>query len=416
MDMNATSIRKKGSLFSIFFTFAVESLGATIVYPIFAPLFLNPAQGLFDAGSLLSYKTAMLGVFLGVFPFMQFLFAPVLGEYADHFGRKKALVCTTFLTFVGYMVSAFSIYYRSLIFIFIGRIIMGIGAGNLSICLSSLSDLSASVKKRVRYFSYGSAIVGLTFILGPFVGGKLSDPTLSPLFDPSFPMTIGTILAGINCSFILFAFKETLTAVSTQPFHFIKGFHNIKLVFKMKAIKTLYLIYFFYLFSWNIIFLFVPAFAVQNFNLSNSQIGDVCALLGFFWILGTALLHRILDKFFSSKKVLLFSFLLFALIILLTPNMHALQRFIAVLAVCTLISGLIWPFCTAAISNAAPPHFQGKVLGLSQSVFSLTMMMASLIGGFSLRAHGKVPFVLASISSLIAGIILLRVKTTKKKA
>ena len=412
--MKSTSIQKKSSLFSIFFTFAVESLGATVVYPIFAPLFLNPEQGLFDKGTLLSYKAAMLGVFLGVFPLMQFLFSPVLGEYADHYGRKKALICTTFLTFAGYMVSAFSIYHRSLAFIFIGRIIMGIGAGNLSICLSSLSDLSANVKKRVRYFSYGSATVGLTFILGPFVGGKLSDPTLNPLFGPSFPMTIGTVLACINCIFILLAFKETLTTVSMKPFNFIKGFQNIKLVFKMKAIKTLYLIYFFYLFSWNIIFLFVPAFAVQNFKLSNSEIGNVCALLGIFWILGTALLHRVLNKFFSSKKVLLFAFLLFAIIIPFAPNMHRLQSFIAILALCTLISGLIWPFCTAAISNAAPPNFQGKVLGLSQSVFSLTMMIASFVGGFSLRAHGKTPFILASISSLIAGAILVRVKTSKK--
>ena len=184
----------------------------------------------------------------------------------------------------------------------------------------------------------------------------------------------------------------------------------------MKTIKTLYLIYFFYLFSWNIIFLFVPAFVVQNFKLSNSQIGDVCALLGIFWILGTALLHRILDKFFSFKQVLLFACLFFAIIILLTPYTHTLGRFNFVLAVCTLISGLIWPFCTAAISNAAPPSFQGKVLGISQSVFSLTMMMASLIGGVSLRAHGKVPFVLASISSLIAGAILIGVKTSKKNA
>lgn len=412
--MNKASIQKKTSLFSIFFTFAVESLGATIVYPIFAPLFLNPEQGLFDQESLLSYQTAMLGLFLGIFPFMQFLFAPLLGEYADHFGRKKALVCTTFLTFIGYMVSAFSLYYRSLPFIFVGRIIMGIGAGNLSICLSSLSDLSTNVKKRVRYFSYGSAIVGLTFILGPFIGGKLSDPTINPLFDPSFPMTIGAILACINFLFILLAFKETLKTVSIKPFDFIKGFHNIKLVFQTKAIKTLYLIYFFYLFSWNIIFLFVPAFTVQNFKLSNSQIGNICALLGIFWIVGTALLHRILDKFFSSKKVLFFSFLLFTIIILFAPGMHTLNGFVVILGLCTLIAGLIWPFCTAAISSAAPSQIQGKVLGFSQSIFSLTMMFASLVGGLSLRAHGKVPFVFASLSSLIAGAILLKIKNFKK--
>ncbi|MCB1110674.1 MAG: MFS transporter, partial [Chlamydiia bacterium] len=278
--MDKEAVKQKTSLFSIFFTFAVDNLGATIVFPIFAPLFLEPSRGLMPADASLAYKTTMLGFFLGIFPFMQFIFAPIMGEYADHHGRKKALFLTTFLTFIGYALSAFGIHHHSLSLIFIARMIMGVGAGNLSICLSSLSDLSPSPKKKTRYYSYGSAIAGLTFILGPFLGGKLSDPQVYPLFDSAFPMMIGAILGLVNVLFILFAFGETLENPSKAPFDFVRGLHNIQIALKTESIKRLYLIYFFYLFSWNIIFLFVPAFVVENFHLSNSRIGDVCALLG----------------------------------------------------------------------------------------------------------------------------------------
>ncbi|MGE0199035.1 MAG: MFS transporter [Simkaniaceae bacterium] len=412
--MNKDAVKQKTSLFSVFFTFAVDNLGATIVFPIFAPLFLNSSQKLFGPDIPMSYKTTMLGIFLGIYPLMQFIFSPILGEYADHHGRKRALLLTTFLTFIGYLMSAWSIHHHTLIGIFISRLIMGIGAGNLSICLSTLSDLSPGPRKKERYFSYGSAIAGFTFILGPFVGGKLSDPTINPLFSAAFPMLIGGILGIANVLFILFAFAETLERKSTTPFDFIKGIHNIQMALKTETIRPLYLIYFFYLFSWNIIFLFVPAFVVQNFHLSNSRIGDICAILGVCWIFGTGVLHRILNRTLSSKGILLGSFVFFAAMVVFVPYPHHLHTFLYIIGGCTILSGLIWPLCTGAISNAAPSQIQGKVMGLSQSMLSLTMLLASLLGGVFLHAHSMVPFVFSSLSVLIAAALLLKTKLISK--
>ena len=408
--MDKEDVKQKSSLFSVFFTFAVDNLGATIVFPIFAPLFLDPSKGLLCTDVSQAYKTTLLGFFLGIYPFMQFIFAPILGEYADHHGRKRALLLTTFLTFIGYALSAFGIHHHSLFWIFFARLIMGVGAGNLSICLSSLSDLSPSKKKKIRYYSYGSAIAGLTFILGPFIGGKLSDPSISLVFDSSFPMVIGTMLGLINVLFILFAFAETLKTPSKKPFDLIKGIHNIQTALRTESIRPFYLIYFFFLFSWNIIFLFVPAFVVENFHLSNSAIGDICALLGVCWIFGTGVLHRIFYHAVNPKWILLTSFLLFSALVVFIPYPHFLKGFILLLGSCTILSGLIWPICTIAISNAAPDHIQGKVLGLSQSMLSITMMLSSILGGLFLHAHSLIPFVFSSLSSLIAAAILLRIK------
>ncbi|MEM7175287.1 MAG: MFS transporter [Chlamydiota bacterium] len=405
--MDVSQVREKSSLFSIFLTFGVDQLGATIVFPIFAPLFLSPAQKLFDASVALSYKTTMLGIFLGVFPLMQFIFSPLLGEYADHHGRRKTLLLTTFLTFCGYGLCGVGIHYHSLFLIFFSRLMMGIGAGNLSICLSALSDLSLSPRKKVRYFSYGSAIAGVMFVLGPFIGGKLSDPQVSSWFDSSFPMFLGGVLGLANFLFLLVAFKETLKVRSTAPFDFVKSIRNIQLALKTRSIKNFYLIYFCYLFSWNIIFLFIPAFAVQNFSLTNSRIGDLCALLGLCWVFGTGVVHRLVDRFFHPKWGMVGAFLLFAAVVIFVPFPSQLWAFIALLAVCTVISGLIWPVCTGAISNAAPRNIQGKVMGLSQSMLSLTMMFASVLGGVFLQAHSIVPFLFSAISTVAAAVLVL---------
>jgi DHA1 family tetracycline resistance protein-like MFS transporter len=408
--MNRETIKQKISLFSLFFTFGVDNLGATIIFPIFAPLFLDSTHNLLGAELSLVYKTTLLGVFLGIFPFMQFFFSPILGEYADHYGRKRALLLTTFFTFTGYGFSAWGIHALSLFWIFFGRMLMGIGAGNLSICLSSLADISPGPRKKVRYFSYGSAIAGATFILGPFVGGKLSDPFVNPFFNDAFPMLVGTVLGLVNVFFILFAFSETLKRKSRERFDFIRGIHNLRQALKTGAIKNLYLLYFFYLFSWNILFLFIPAYIVQNFGLTSSRIGDICTLMGVCWIFGTAIVYRILFKRFSKKRILLFAFLLFAILILFVPFPENLKWFLVFLGGCTLISGLIWPLCTGAISNAAPPEIQGKVMGLSQSMLSLTMVFSSIIGGLFLHAHSLIPFIFSSFSSLLALFILTRTR------
>ncbi|MDJ0651926.1 MAG: MFS transporter [Simkaniaceae bacterium] len=402
--------KQKSSLFSVFFTFAVDNLGATIVFPIFAPLFLEPSKGLLGPDISHSYKTIFLGFFLGIYPLMQFIFAPILGEYADHHGRKRALLLTTFLTCIGYALSVFGIHHHSLFWIFFARLMMGVGAGNLSICLSALSDLSPGTKKKIRYYSYGSAIAGLTFILGPFVGGKLSDPSISPAFDSSFPLFIGAILGLINVLFILFAFAETIKTPSNKPFDLIKGIHSIQTALRTKSIRLLYLLYFFFLFSWNIIFLFVPAFVVDNFHLSNATIGDICAFLGVCWIFGTGVLHRIFYHVADPKWILLTSFFLFSALVVFIPYSRSLKGFLLLLGSCTLLSGLVWPICTSVISNAAPDYSQGKVLGLSQSMLSTAMVLSSILGGFFLHAHSLIPFVFSSLSSLVAAALVLKIK------
>lgn len=406
--MEGSTPAKKGSIFSIFFTFAVDNLGATIVFPIFAPLFLKSSQGLITTGTL-AHRTILLGLFLGIFPFMQFLCAPLLGEYADKKGRRSALIVTTLFTLVGFILSAYSIHKHHLILLFFSRLIMGMGASNLSICLSALSDISLCEKSKVRLFSYGSAIAGLTFILGPFVGGKLSDPNVNPLFTPAFPMFIGAVLTFVNAFFLILFFEETAHPKRKVHFDLIKSFHNIQIAFKTPKLQRSYLIYFFYLFAWNMVFLFTPAFFVQNFHISNSTIGDICALMGICWILGTFVINKALQGI-SHKKVLFVATLAFSAMSFFIFYPSKMDNVIIILGLATVFSGLIWPLCTGAISNSASKEMQGKILGLSQSMLSLTMMLSAVIGGLFLHKHSSIPFILAALSSLIACFFVTRTK------
>jgi MFS family permease len=78
---------------------------------------------------------------------------------------------------------------------------------------------------------------------------------------------------------------------------------------------------------------------------------------------------------------------------------------VGILGLATLVGGLAWPHCTNVISNTAPKGVQGKILGLTQSIQSLAMALAPLIGGFSYQIIPGSVFLLAAAACLTASLI-----------
>lgn len=396
------------SLVAVMLTFAIASLSATIIFPILAPLFLDPQYSIVSDIIPKEMRSILLGFFLASFPFAQFLFSPLCGEFADKKGRKPIFLITLALEVIGYFLCGLGIAWRILTLLFIGRLLTGLAAGNMSVCLATIVDLAENEKKKVRYFSYGSALAGVMFVLGPFIGGKLADPTLSTLFSPAFPMWIGMALAVANFFVMLLLFRETLAEKCSLPFDPISAPHNIQLAFKTRAVRDLYAIYFFFLFGWNMLYQFLPAVMVQEFQSSTSWIGDVSALAGLVWILGTFSINLLARTRLQAKSLAFFSLLIFSFVTIFIPMPLSMISFMLVTGVAVFFAGGVWPLFTGAISNAADQKIQGKVLGISQSVQSLSMMLAPLLGGFFLQAHSQVPFAVASISILLSAGLLTK--------
>jgi MFS family permease len=84
-------------------------------------------------------------------------------------------------------------------------------------------------------------------------------------------------------------------------------------------------------------------------------------------------------------------------------------------AIGVFFAGGVWPIFTGAISNAAEQSIQGKVLGLSSAIQSLSMMLAPLLGGFFLQVHSQIPFMISAAATLIAILLLFRTKRTHFK-
>ncbi len=404
------SKKRKFSFFSILFTFFVDNLGWSIVFPIFAPLFLDPQNQIFDPSVSFATRTTIYGLFLAAFPLAQFFGAPILGEFADKSGRKKALVLSIFFTFIGYLLTAWSISEQRLTLLFISRIITGLFSGNLSVCLATISDLSKDEQAKVKNFGLISVLGGFSFIIGAIVGGIFSDKNVFELFSPAMPLWIAAALSFINLIFIVFAFRETFQIDKLIKYDFLEGVHNIQSALKIKKIKIIYFIYFLFLFGWTILFQFSPVLVIRKFHFSNLSIGIMAAFMGICWAIGSGPINKLLSKTFSPIKILEVSLLCFTVLCGLVGFPNDLINVILILGACVTIGGIAWPLCAVIISNQAPKNIQGKILGISQSMQSLAMAVSPVIGGISDQVHVYLPFLLAAFASFLASLIYFKAK------
>lgn len=397
--------RKRAGLFPIYFTFFIDSLSWSIIFPIFAPYFLDIHNPLLSGDTSLATRTTLLGFFLMAFSLGQFLASPIIGEYADKHGRKKALLFTVFFTFVGMIITALSIKTYSLLFLFIGRLTTGIFSSNAALCLTCISDVSSSERTKAKRFGILSLLTGLSFILGAFIGGKLSDPSISSYLSADIPFWLTSALSLLNLFFIWKNVQETAPLLPSRSFVFFESFHHIGQVLKTKKIKSIYTVFFFFLFGWTIIFQFTPVLVVHKYGFTSSQIGNLALFMGLLWAFSSSVINHFLASRFSSKKILDVCLFLFTFLCGVIVFPSHLPITLALLGGTALVGGLAWPHCTAILSAAAPQNVQGKILGLTQSIQSLAMTIAPLVGGISYQLHPGSAFLFASIACLLASFI-----------
>jgi EmrB/QacA subfamily drug resistance transporter len=97
---------------------------------------------------------------------------PIYGKFSDVFGRKPMLLVGVGVFLAGSWLSGAA---QNMVELIVFRAVQGLGAGALfPISLAVIGDLF-SARERGRYQGLFGAVFGLSFIVGPFVGGWLTD-------------------------------------------------------------------------------------------------------------------------------------------------------------------------------------------------------------------------------------------------
>lgn len=194
-------------LFPLYLTIAADVIGWGIVITIFTPLIMGKT-GFLSPGTSYEAKSFWIGILLAIYSVGQFFAAPILGEISDNIGRKKVLILSTLGSSFGFVFSAISVFLSSVWLLFFSRLFTGIFAGNQSLAITSIIDLS-SKKQKARQLARVSIVKGIAFAFGPFVGGKLSETKLVSWFNFTTPLWLAAIVFFLVFLTLLFFFEET---------------------------------------------------------------------------------------------------------------------------------------------------------------------------------------------------------------
>jgi DHA1 family tetracycline resistance protein-like MFS transporter len=102
--------------------------------------------------------------------------------------------------------------------------------------------------------------------------------------------------------------------------------------------------------------------------------------------------------------------------LIIAPFFHTIPPFLLVMTLFAFGTGISRPLLLGAISRAAPSDQQGSIMGVANSLGSITQIIGPIFGGFLLSVLFPDSVLLAGAGIMAIGLILLLRQTTHKKS
>ncbi|MBN2637635.1 MAG: MFS transporter [Bacteroidales bacterium] len=401
----------------LFFTVLINMVGLGIIIP-FVPIIFK-LKHFFSTGYSAQNINIILGFLLAAYPLAQFFGAPLLGRISDNVGRKKILSLSLFGSMLGYLIFAWGIYQSSIVLLFVSRIIDGFTGGNISVAMASIADISTDEKSKVRNFGMIGAAFGLGFIIGPAIGGILSDSSISPYFTTVTPFVAAAVVSLINLLMVSFTLPETHTNRVKRKVSIKYTFVNIKTAFIFQQLRTVFIALFLVNLGWVLFEYFFQVFLYGKFHLLSSHIAYLFVYLGFWIVLSQGYIVRKVSNKIPPTRILKWTLLPVSIMLMFVIFADKTVMYF-VLPVLAIFTGFTQPNFSAILSDSTEKHSQGEILGIRQSVVSSAQAIAPLAGGFLMNIGNVAvgyqnPLITGSILAFAGWIFILFVKIPKQK-
>ncbi|WP_160717858.1 TCR/Tet family MFS transporter [Chitinophaga solisilvae] len=401
---------KKAAMSFIFITLLIDVMGWGLIIPVMADLIAQlkgiPVNEASTYGALL----------LSVFAITQFLFAPVIGNLSDKWGRRPVLLSSLLGFGIDYIILALAPTFG---WLFVGRVIAGITGASFTTASAYIADVSEDETTKAKNFGLIGAAFGLGFVLGPALGALLAT------WGIRAPFYAAAVLCLLNCLYGYFFLPESLTPENRRPFEWKRAnpFGSLKFLTRHPEIGGL-------AFSFFMIYLGAQAvqgnwnfFTIYRFHWSEKMVGISLAVVGVLIGAVQGGLTRVVNPKIGNENSIYLGLSLYTLgLILFAFATQSWMMFAILIPYC--LGGICGPSLQSVISGHVPPNQQGELQGALTSLMSLTTVIGPLImnGSFAYFTSDRAPFhfpgihfLLGAICILISIVITYKVLSKEKK-
>ena len=374
--MMPPSSKPKNALLPIFLIVSVDVLGMTIILPLLP--FYAERYGA---------TPQVVGILMTTYSLCQLVAGPILGRLSDRWGRRPLLLVSQLGTFAGFIILGLA---RSLPLIFLSRFLDGITAGNLSLAQAYISDVTEP-ENRAKAFGLIGIAFGMGFLIGPAVSGYLAQ------FNYAYPAFAAAALSltSVLCTYFLLPQVIPHAGGEGEPG---PGGERLGLLdwnvyleyFKRPGLNLLLVEFFSFCFMFAVFLSGFALFAERRFlahgrPFGPQEVGYLFAYSGFLGIIIQGGLLGRLVKRFGERALVRTGFLCAALGLAAMGFVHPLWLFIPVFTMSSFGTSILRPAITSLVTHQVGRREQGVVLGLTQSLFSLSMILAPLASGFLIQ-------------------------------
>jgi len=388
----------------VLFTVFIYSMGFGIIMPVLPDLIM-------ELESISLPEATLIGGYLAAsYALMQFLLGPLIGNLSDKFGRRPVFLLSLLGFGIDYALMGFA---PNIIWLFVGRMIAGGLGAIFGPANSAMADMSSG-EDRAKGFGLVGAAFGIGFIVGPALGGILSE------FGTRIPFFVASGLALVNFLFGLFTFPETLAADKRRTFLLrranpIGALANLS---KFPTILGISLAYVLWMMGTSIYPSTWAYYAPAQFGWDSQTVGYSLTIVGISMAFVQAvLLGRFVSRFGERKTAIIgiAAAAVFFLCYTFTTNG------ITALIVCAFvgIQGMVMPSLNAMMSRRVPADMQGELQGFNGSMAALATMAAPIIYNSTLfyftaeertNRFAGAPFAIAAVMAFITLFIVWRLK------
>lgn len=342
-----------------------------------------------------------VGWLTAIYALCQFVAAPGLGLLSDRFGRRPLLMICLFGSVIGYVMFGLG---GALWVLILSRVIDGLTGGNFSILSAYIGD-AIDPEERGKFFGLFGAAAGAGFIIGPVIGGLVSN------FGNQWPAYLVALITALNLIWGYFFLPESLKKEHRATRTKLADLNPLKQmvgVLRIPLLRWLLLVGFCYALPFAVLQSNLIVLMKDSLAWTPAEISIIYTLNGALDILMQGVLFGKLSPIFGEAKLAIAGMVCYIAAFFLLGLLAFIPSPVCLFAGILLFgtgSGFFEPAINSLISRAAGTEKQGVVQGSAQSLQSIAAILAPLAGGTLYAQFGHAtPY---WSGSLIAGLAIV---------
>ena len=351
----------------VLITVFLDMVGFGLIMPVLPAL-------IEDVGAVGIDQAAVIGgwMFAG-FSLAQFVFAPLMGNLADRFGRRPLLLLAIFGLGMDFILSALA---PTLFWLFVGRIVAGICGASWIIASAFIADVTAP-EDRARAFGLMGAAFGVGFVIGPAIGGLLGE------FGPRVPFWVAAGISLLNFVYGWLVLPESLPRDKRRRFDWWRAnpFGAFRVFATYPGVLPMVLVMGLFFFSTSVYPAIWAFWGIAKFGWSEAMVGLTLAIFGLIaggfqgFLTGPAAAR------FGEWRIALFGMVCATLVLFGYGVVGSLGAVVA-LMILHGPEGFVHPLMTAMLTKRVPEDAQGELQGGISAVTNVAMLFGTVFFAF----------------------------------